>query len=163
MYPLAVQEWMTSTSERTRQLGNTLGTCAKAGDMVSCCGVLGAGKTTFIQGFAEGLGVGPEAYVRSPTFTLVHEYQGRYPLYHFDFYRLSCAAEVETIGFEEYRQSNGVVVVEWADKFPELLPTSRLEICIAITTSNRRTIRGTIYDTSYRRYLHHAAKWSCAT
>jgi tRNA threonylcarbamoyladenosine biosynthesis protein TsaE len=153
MRPLSVQQWLTPSAEATRSLGVSLGLQARGGDFVACCGPLGAGKTTFIQGFAEGIGVGPEAYVRSPTFTLVHEYQGRFPLYHFDFYRLSQATEVEAIGFEEYCRPDAVVIVEWADKFPELLPKHRLDMYIEIVTCDQRSVHGMIYDNSYTRYF----------
>lgn len=153
MRSLSIQEWLTHSAEATRGIGVYLGRHARPGDFIACCGPLGAGKTTFIQGFSEGLEVGPEAYVRSPTFTLMNQYCGRYPVYHFDFYRLSHFTEAEAIGFEEYCEGHGVVLVEWADKFPELLPPSRLDISIAIPASHTRSIRGTIYDTAYRRYL----------
>ena len=120
MQSLVTQRCLTVQAEETRALGVRLGRWARASDIVACRGALGAGKTTFVQGFAEGLGVGSDGYVRSPTFALVHEYHGRTPLYHFDFYRLSGCTEVQDIGFEEYLADRGVVIVEWADKFPEL-------------------------------------------
>ena len=85
------------------------------------CGDLGAGKTHFVKGLAVGLN--SEAAVTSPTFTLIHEYVGgRLPLYHFDFYRLEDEDEALKIGLDEYLQGDGVCVIEWADKFPGLLP-----------------------------------------
>ena len=89
MQSLVTQRRLTVQAEETRALGARLGRWARVGDIVACRGALGAGKTTFVQGFAEGLGVGGDAYVRSPTFALVHAYHGRILLYHFDFYRLS--------------------------------------------------------------------------
>jgi tRNA threonylcarbamoyladenosine biosynthesis protein TsaE len=114
---------------------------------------LGAGKTTFVQGFAKGLGIGEEHYVRSPTFTLMQEYRGRLPLYHFDFYRLTNALEVENIGFEDYLDSAGVIVVEWADKFPTLLPSARLHIVIAMPQPDQRDICCTAFGEAYKRYV----------
>jgi tRNA threonylcarbamoyladenosine biosynthesis protein TsaE len=114
---------------------------------------LGAGKTTFVQGFAEGLGVGADDYVRSPTFALVHAYYGRAPLYHFDFYRLSGATEVQDIGFEEYCEAGGVIIVEWADKFPQLLPAVRLDISLHAVAPERRCVQWMAYDMSYVRYF----------
>ena len=94
------------------------------GELLALCGPLGAGKTHFTQGLARGLGIDPSA-VTSPTFTLVNEYGGgRLPLFHFDFYRLESESEVLAIGWEEYLDEPGVVVVEWANKFPHLLPAS---------------------------------------
>jgi tRNA threonylcarbamoyladenosine biosynthesis protein TsaE len=153
MQSVVAQQWQTRSPEETRALGDGLGRCAVLGDVITCCGALGAGKTTFIQGFAEGLGVGQDAYVRSPTFTLVHEYIARIPLYHFDFYRLSHASEVQDIGFEEYVSARGVVVIEWADKFPNLLPASRLDIRIHILSMEERSIQCVAYDPAYIRYL----------
>ena len=108
MQSLVAQRRLTVQPEETRALGARLGQWARAGDMVACCGALGAGKTTFVQGFAKGLGVGEEAYVRSPTFALVHAYHGHIPLYHFDFYRLTSWGEVQDIGFEEYLDARAV-------------------------------------------------------
>ncbi|MCB1231366.1 MAG: tRNA (adenosine(37)-N6)-threonylcarbamoyltransferase complex ATPase subunit type 1 TsaE [Verrucomicrobiae bacterium] len=96
----------------------------KAGDVVALVGQLGAGKTHFTKGIVSGLGGDPEA-VTSPTFTLVHEYASgcRVPVFHFDFYRMDSAAEVLGIGWEDYLdEAEGILLVEWADKFPELLP-----------------------------------------
>ena len=156
MQSLVTQRCLTVQAEETRALGARLGRRARVGDIVACRGALGAGKTTFVQGFAEGLDVGAENYVRSPTFALVHAYHGRTPLYHFDFYRLSCCAEVQDIGFEEYLTARGVVIVEWADKFPELLPPVRLEVYIRIVDADRRCVQWMAYDMSYSRYFLHA-------
>ncbi|HSX81922.1 MAG TPA: tRNA (adenosine(37)-N6)-threonylcarbamoyltransferase complex ATPase subunit type 1 TsaE [Candidatus Saccharimonadia bacterium] len=155
MLSLVAQRRLTVQAEETRALGARLGRWARAGDIVACRGALGAGKTTFVQGFAEGLGVGGDAYVRSPTFALVHAYHGRIPLYHFDFYRLSSCAEVQDIGFEEYLDAGGVVIIEWADRFPEILPPMRLEVSIRIADSDRRWLQWMAYDTSYSRYFLH--------
>ena len=156
MLSLVAQRRLTVQAEETRALGARLGRWARAGDIVACRGALGAGKTTFVQGFAEGLGVRGDAYVRSPTFALVHAYHGRIPLYHFDFYRLSSCAEVQDIGFEEYLDAGGVVIIEWADRFPEILPPMRLEVSIRIADSDRRWLQWMAYDTSYGRYFLHA-------
>src|SRR5215475_2096886 len=113
MQSLVTQRRLTVQAEETRALGARLGRWARAGDIVACRGALGAGKTTFVQGFAEGLGVGEDGYVRSPTFALVHAYHGHLPLYHFDFYRLSSYDEVQDLGFGEYLDVGGVVIIEW--------------------------------------------------
>ena len=105
----------------TRAHGQRLAAAARGGEVWALVGDLGAGKTHFVQGIAAGLGAG--GAVTSPTFTLVHEYPGgRLPLYHFDFYRLRTAEETLALGWDEYADGDGLTVVEWADKFPELLP-----------------------------------------
>lgn len=112
---------ITSTSEsETVKVGFQLGTRLKEGDIVCIEGELGAGKTVFVKGIAEAISV--NEYVTSPTFTIVNEYNGRYPFYHFDVYRLAGAEDLFEIGFEEYIYGNGITVIEWADLIKEILP-----------------------------------------
>lgn len=107
-----------STHEcETRQAGKALASLLSLPSLVLLQGELGAGKTVFVKGMAEALGIPPEE-VCSPTFTLIHEYrQGKIPLYHMDFYRLERWEEVLDLGFQEYLEREGVVVVEWGEKF----------------------------------------------
>jgi tRNA threonylcarbamoyladenosine biosynthesis protein TsaE len=92
-----------------------------AGDVIALCGNLGAGKTQITRGIVAGMQ--SKAEVTSPTFTLVHEYlDGRLPVFHFDFYRMERAAEVIGIGWDEFLTEPGIIIVEWADMFPDLLP-----------------------------------------
>lgn len=153
MQPLAIQQWCSPSPEATHTLGMRLGRCAVRGDVIACNGPLGAGKTALVQGFAIGAGVDVAAYVRSPTFALVHVYRADVPLYHFDFYRLSHYTEVQDIGFEDYLAAEGVIIVEWADKFPEVLPPHRLDVQIRLLTSEERAIEGRVYSPAYMRYL----------
>jgi tRNA threonylcarbamoyladenosine biosynthesis protein TsaE len=107
--------------EDTRALGADLAARLAPGSVLALDGPLGAGKTHLAQGLAAALG--HDGPVTSPTFTLVHEYTGgRLPLFHLDFYRLDTAEEVTALGWEEYLELGGIVIVEWAGKFPELLP-----------------------------------------
>lgn len=108
--------------------------------MLALFGELGAGKTALVRGIATGLGIPPNQ-VTSPTFVLIHEYQGRLPLIHMDLYRLQSAAEAEGIGLQEYFYGETVTAVEWADKFPELLPEDRLELTLQHHTPTTRTVR----------------------
>ena len=104
--------------------GEEVASSLETGDVIALVGQLGAGKTHFTKGVVTGLGGDPET-VTSPTFTLVNEYfEGcRIPVFHFDFYRMEGAGEVLGIGWEDYLdESEGILLVEWADKFPELLP-----------------------------------------
>jgi len=115
-----------------------LGQLVHGGDVICMTGDLGAGKTTFTQAFANGLDV--EDYVTSPTFTLIHEYDGRVPLYHFDVYRINHVSEMEDLGYEEYFYGNGVCVIEWASLIEEVLPKDRLWIEIKVTGIESRQI-----------------------
>lgn len=110
-----------TSPEETRLAAASLAADLKAGDVVALMGTLGAGKTHFTQGLVKGLG--SVETVTSPTFGIVHEYvDGRLQVYHFDFYRLESAEELLEIGWDDYLERDGVVVVEWADRFRELLP-----------------------------------------
>ena len=101
--------------------GRALAASLRAGDVLALDGDLGAGKTHFVKGIAAGLGC--EGDVTSPTFTLVHEYTGgRLPLFHFDFYRLESESETLRLGLDDYLGAGGVLVIEWAGKFPAVLP-----------------------------------------
>lgn len=105
-----------ATADDTRRWGLTLAESLQAGDVVALCGQLGAGKTQATKGIVVGLG--SQADVTSPTFTLVHEYtDGRLPVFHFDFYRMEQSGEVLTLGWDEILDEPGVVIVEWADLF----------------------------------------------
>ena len=112
---------ISASADETIALGRTVAATLRRGDVLALCGDLGAGKTHFVKGLAAGLGA--TASVTSPTFTLIHEYPGgRLPLYHFDFYRLDDEDEALKIGLDEYLDGDGACVIEWADKFPALLP-----------------------------------------
>ncbi len=104
-----------------------MGSILPAGSLIALVGELGAGKTCMAQGIIKGLGV-VDAYISSPSYTLINEYQGRYPIYHFDLYRLDNSQQVEELGYEEYFFGQGVTIIEWADKVRELLPRHYLEL-----------------------------------
>jgi tRNA threonylcarbamoyladenosine biosynthesis protein TsaE len=118
----------TVSPEKTFRLGAQLGGLMKAGDIICLAGNLGAGKTVFVKGIAEGL----EAVdgVTSPTFTIMNVYEAGVPIYHFDLYRLEKAEELYDVGFYEYTGTDGVAVIEWPDKFPGQMPEERLWIDI---------------------------------
>lgn len=113
----------TFSPDETRWLGKIIGQSIDQKMTISLSGDLGAGKTVFVQGLARGLDVPPDLYITSPTYTIVNEYPGRLKLFHADLYRISDgisgAAELFDIGFEEIYASNGVIVVEWADRLPQ--------------------------------------------
>ncbi len=119
----------TNSREETFELGKSLGEQAKPGEIYCLSGDLGTGKTVFTQGFARGLGIMEP--VNSPTFTIVSEYEeGRFPLYHFDVYRIEDIEEMEEIGYEDYFYGEGVCLVEWAELIKELLPDALTSITI---------------------------------
>jgi tRNA threonylcarbamoyl adenosine modification protein YjeE len=122
----------------TRALGEAIGRALGEGDVVGLCGPLGAGKTTLAQGVAKGLDVPPGVRVRSPTFTLCNELPGRTLLLHLDLYRLGGEDEAETLGFRERVGHEGVALVEWADRFPDLLPSDAIWIALEHEGDGRR-------------------------
>jgi tRNA threonylcarbamoyladenosine biosynthesis protein TsaE len=108
--------------------------------VVALVGELGAGKTQFIKGLGEGVGVGNPTYISSPSFTLINEYPGRVPFYHVDLFRLEREKDAEELGLEDYFQGEGITAIEWADKIPSLLPREMLLIHITYTGKNSRSI-----------------------
>ena len=143
----------TKSAEETVALGRFLGGKAQAGWVIGLSGDLGAGKTTFTRGLAEGAGADP-AGVTSPSFTFLHVYAGRIPVYHLDLYRLENESQVRDLGVDEYVGGDGVAVVEWFENVPELLPPSRLEARLAVVAADERRIEfrgsGTEWDALLR-------------
>ena len=116
------------SAEETTGLGEKLGRLLQKGDIVCLTGELGTGKTAFTGGIARALEI--EGYITSPTFTIVNEYEGRIPLYHFDVYRIGDTDEMYDIGFDEYIYGDGITVIEWADLIRKILPDERIEVKI---------------------------------
>lgn len=123
------------SAEAMVELGRVLGELARPGDVFALVGDLGVGKTTLVQGLAQGLGV--KDPITSPTFTLIKEYSGRLKLYHIDVYRLDDPEEILHLGLDELLMGQGLVVLEWADQVKDYLPKDYLEISI----SRRHNIR----------------------
>jgi tRNA threonylcarbamoyladenosine biosynthesis protein TsaE len=111
----------------TIQFGERLGQQLTGGEILALTGDLGAGKTVLTRGIALGLGI-PMDQVSSPTFTLIQEYAGSIPLIHVDFYRLERPSEISTLGLEEYFTSSTIVIIEWAERFPQILPSDHIAI-----------------------------------
>ena len=130
---------LSSSSKKTQEIARKFAKSLKEEDVVALTGELGSGKTTFVQGLADGLGV--TDFVNSPTFKLVNEFSGRLTLYHFDFYRLDSSMDLVKIGFEEYINSKGITVIEWADKFPELIPDKHFAISFQFDRSDENNRR----------------------
>lgn len=126
--------------EETRQLGAGLAAVVEPGTVVGLVGNLGAGKTLLVRAWAEALGVEPGA-IASPTFVLIHEYQGRVPLYHFDTYRLSDSDEFDALGASEYwTEGAGICLIEWADRVADRLPDDTLWIRFELLDQTSRRI-----------------------
>lgn len=125
--------------EEMMELGAVAARVAEAGAVIGLVGDLGAGKTHWVKGFVAEMGC--RAEVTSPTFGLVHEYRGgRLPVSHFDFYRLGSAEELVALGWDEYFEDGGVVVAEWADKFPSLMPPETRWFYFTIGTDGVRIV-----------------------
>ena len=125
--------------EKTFAIACALASELRANDVLALVGELGAGKTHFVKGLAAGLGYRGE--ITSPSFTLIHEYPGgRVPLYHFDFYRLETIAETVRLDLDHYLTNGGICVIEWADKFPELLPAHTRWFELRIRPDEKREI-----------------------
>jgi len=128
----------TQNTEETIDLGKRIGSVLTKGTVIGFFGDLGSGKTTMIKGFAQGLGV--KELVKSPSFVVVTEYQGRFPVYHIDLYRISKPSELLEIGFEQYLYGDGVCLIEWAERAGKLLPENGVKVQIEIIDKDQRKI-----------------------
>jgi tRNA threonylcarbamoyladenosine biosynthesis protein TsaE len=130
----------TQSATETIQIGKWTGKSLQAGDVVALVGELGSGKTHLIKGLAAGVGVERSGSITSPSFTFIHEYQGRIPFFHIDLFRLTTEEEAEDLGLEEYFEGSGVTAIEWADKIPTLLPEALLWIALGYRGEHARSI-----------------------
>lgn len=130
----------TYSPAETERLGQRLAALLVPGDVLALHGDLGAGKTHLVRGLCAGLGLDPEQ-VSSPTFTLVQEYAGRVPVYHFDAYRLRHADELLELGFDEYVEAGGICVVEWPERVAVLLPEATRHLCLTHGGGDVRHVR----------------------
>ena len=130
--------FVTDSPEATIELGRQL--AAELNGVVLLIGNLGAGKTTLTKGIVEGRGAASTETVSSPTYTLIHQYGGEKPVFHIDLYRLDETREVETLGLDDLFHSGALVLLEWAERFPELLPAHRTEIHLRTLEDERREI-----------------------
>ncbi len=151
MGPLSLMRLSTTSPQETQALGEALGQAVQPGDLILLRGDLGTGKTCLVQGIARGLGV--QEAVRSPTFVLVTQHPGRLMLYHIDLYRLDNPLEVEDLGLDEYIESDGVCVVEWADKAMPLFPQEHLLVELRHRGEQKRQIQLTARGNRYVRLL----------
>ena len=144
--------------EETRDLAAALARVAAPGDRIALLGPLGAGKTQFAKGFAQGLGVAE--VVNSPSFTLMAEYEGRLPLFHQDLYRLTGAEEVLGGGLVDERQLEGVTLIEWGERLPAQIDPERIVVRIAVEDGDDRSISVEPPDEHGARYVDAASQWA---
>ena len=131
--------FISNSPDETEVFGRRFAEKIKPGDVVALTGGLGSGKTQFVKGLAAGLGATTAA--TSPTFTLIHEYAGGpLPIYHFDFFRVEDRQSAERLGLDDYFFGDGVSVIEWAERCPELIPQQARQILIEIRSENQRAI-----------------------
>ncbi|HLK51620.1 MAG TPA: tRNA (adenosine(37)-N6)-threonylcarbamoyltransferase complex ATPase subunit type 1 TsaE [Bryobacteraceae bacterium] len=132
--------YRTASEEETVALGERLARDFPRRQVVLLIGQLGAGKTTLAKGIVKGLGAAEPDDVCSPTFTLIHEYGRDGRLYHVDLYRLEELPELATLGLEDLFEREAVVLIEWGERFPQILPAERTEIRIAVLEADQRQI-----------------------
>jgi tRNA threonylcarbamoyladenosine biosynthesis protein TsaE len=131
--------YISKSAKETLALGQRYGREARKGDVLALRGDLAAGKTQFVKGFVSGMG--SKCEVTSPTFVLVHEYgDGRLPVYHFDFYRLESGEALSRLGFDDYIFGDGVSLIEWADRYSDLIPSHAKWFSFVLRDEDTRVI-----------------------
>ncbi len=131
---------VTTSPRQSQSLGRNLGKLVQGGEIIGLIGEFGAGKTSFVRGFAQGIEVAAGTWVRSPTFTLINEYSGRLPVYHIDLYRVGKQEELETLNLREYLYGDGVSLIEWFEFLPSHEVDEYLELRIAHGGGNKREL-----------------------
>ncbi|TCP19719.1 tRNA threonylcarbamoyladenosine biosynthesis protein TsaE [Scopulibacillus darangshiensis] len=151
-------QWTCASPDETIAFAETLSSLLRAGDVLTLEGDLGAGKTTFTKGIANGLGI--KEVVSSPTFTIIKEYEGNLPLYHMDVYRISGE---EDLGFDEYLEGEGITVVEWATNIDDLLPEDYLEIALHHVDSVTRRLTLTPHGMRFEQLCKELIDYECSS
>ena len=134
-----MRKYLSKSVGETESLAESFSKQISEGDVICLNGELGAGKTHFVRGFVKGFGL-PAEVVSSPTFTIINEYEGTIPVYHFDCYRLEHFSEALEIGAEDYFYGNGVCIIEWPEKIQEILPDHTIDVKIDVTGKEEREI-----------------------
>lgn len=140
-----MKPFLSHSPSETKNFGKKLGQSLKPGAVVALVGELGAGKTTLVKGIAEGLGVRDKKEVASPTFVLVHEYQGRCKVYHLDWYRLESIGDADRELFEECFRPDAITLVEWADRGKDILPKDHVRIELKLVSDGKLRCRRVFY------------------
>ena len=133
-----ISRMVTHSENETELFGEKFGVTLKPGDVVAITGELGSGKTCLIRGICRGLEVSER--ISSPTFILIHEYRGRISVYHADMYRIHKIEELEELGFSDIISGNGIVLIEWADRVPGIIPENAVSIHLSVVGENKRKL-----------------------
>lgn len=147
-----MKEFISKNVGQTKKIAALLAKGLPKGSFLALVGELGSGKTVFVKGLAEGLGL-KNGVVNSPTFVLIKEYEGKKKLYHFDLYRLKTEKEVEELGAQEYFFGDGIVAMEWADKAPAILPKEHIRIEFSVLDDDKRKIRFIPFGARYKKII----------
>ena len=144
------KEYFCKNISQTKRLGRKIASVLKEGSVVAMSGDLGAGKTSLSQGICLGLGVDRKVAVNSPTFTIVNQYSGKCDINHIDFYRIHTSDEFYLTGLDEFFSEDSITIIEWADKFDDIIPDSAVWVYLEFIDINSRKIfieySGSIYD-----------------
>jgi len=144
---------VTHSEQETRRWGTRLARLLCGGEIIGLIGELGAGKTCLVRGVAEGMEVSKNAWIRSPSFTLINEYEGRLPIYHIDLYRISSREESEGLNLREYLYGDGVSLVEWFEHLPGQEVDEYLELRMTHAGGNRRKLTFVAHGERYERII----------
>ncbi len=132
-----MQKFLSKSAQETENIAYEFSGTLKGTEVIAMFGDLGAGKTAFTRGLAKGLGAGD--VVSSPTFALVNEYEGKFPIYHFDMYRITSYDDLYSTGFFDY-ENNGIMVIEWSENVEDFLPEDLIRITLTYLSENEREI-----------------------
>jgi tRNA threonylcarbamoyladenosine biosynthesis protein TsaE len=144
---------LTRSARQTMSWGAKLGKFLQGGEIIALIGELGTGKTCFVRGVTQGLEVGRDAWIRSPTFTLINEYHGRLPVYHIDLYRVETRSQLEGLNLREYLYSDGVSLIEWFEHLPAGEVDEHLELRIAYANGAKRELTFTAHGGRYEKII----------
>lgn len=137
-------KWVSESPAQTQSWGVRLAKQLKPPRVIALVGELGAGKTCLVKGLAKGFAVKSKDMVHSPTFTIINEYKGKYPIYHMDLYRLNSEDDFCELGYEDYFYGQGISIVEWADQIESLLPKDVVRIQLQVKGEKQRKIQCTL-------------------
>jgi len=130
----------TSSAEETLTIGKNIGEKLKGGEVILLIGELGTGKTIFVRGLARGVGVKSIDEITSPTFTIIHQHDGRFTLYHVDLFRITCVEELYNLGLEEIMSGSNIVAIEWAERLGVLTPKRCIKVYFQHLGGDKRSL-----------------------